>query len=88
MKHKDILFIAWGWDYYQFLMHFFRNFFSKSFVISNNNFIFAATYSPRFPLEQRAQGESFLSFCHVQCLANRNMQMKIALILTNLYSTI
>ena len=41
---------------------FFRNFFAKSFVISNNNFIFAATYSPRFPLEQRAQGESFLSF--------------------------
>ena len=40
---------------------FFRNFFAKSFVISNNNFIFAATYSPRFPLEQRAQGESF--FC-------------------------
>ena len=46
---------------------FFRNFFAKSFVVSNNMCTFAATYSPRFPLEQRAQGESF--FCHVQCLA-------------------
>ena len=40
----------------------FRNFFVKSFVISNNICTFATTYSPRFPLEQRAQGESFLFF--------------------------
>ena len=33
----------------------------KSFVVSNKIYTFAATYSPRFPLEQRAQGESF--FC-------------------------
>ena len=51
--------------------NFFRNFFAKSFVVSNNICTFVATYSPRFPLEQRAQGESFLSFCHVQCLAIR-----------------
>ena len=37
-------------------------FFVKSFVISNNICTFATTYSPRFPLEQRAQGESFLFF--------------------------
>ena len=51
--------------------NFFRNFFAKSFVVSNNICTFVATYLPRFPLEQRAQGESFLSFCHVQCLAIR-----------------
>ena len=50
---------------------FFRNFLAESFVVSNNMCTFAATYSPRFPLEQRAQGESFLSFCHFQCLAIR-----------------
>lgn len=49
----------------------FRNFFAKSFVVSNNICTFVATYLLRFPLEQRAQGESFLSFCHVQCLAIR-----------------
>ena len=36
-----------------------RNFLRKSFVVSNKIYTFAATYSPRFPLEQRAQGESF-----------------------------
>ena len=41
--------------------NFFRNFLAKSFVVSNNICTFVATYSPRFPLEQRAQGESF--FC-------------------------
>lgn len=43
--------------------NFFRNFFAKSFVVSNNICTFVTTYSPpRFPLEQRAQGESFLFF--------------------------
>ena len=46
--------------YYNSPSHnFFRNFLAKSFVVSNNICTFAATYSPRFPLEQRAQGESF-----------------------------
>ncbi len=44
-------------------MQLFRNFFAKSFVVSNKIYTFAATYSPRFPLEQRAQGESFLCLC-------------------------
>jgi len=44
------------------LHNFFRNFLAKSFVVSNNICTFVATYSPRFPLEQRAQGESFLFF--------------------------
>lgn len=40
-----------------------HNFFAKSFVVSNNICTFVTTYSPpRFPLEQRAQGESFLFF--------------------------
>lgn len=43
--------------------NFFRNFLAKSFVVSNNICTFVTTYShPRFPLEQRAQGESFLFF--------------------------
>ena len=47
--------------YYNSPSHnFFRNFLAKSFVVSNNICTFVTT--PRFPLEQRAQGESFWFF--------------------------
>lgn len=43
--------------------NFFRNFFAKSFVVSNNICTLCNNIlPPRFPLEQRAQGESFLFF--------------------------
>ena len=61
-------------------------FFVKSFVISNNICTFAATYSPRFPLEQRAQGESFFLPCSVfSYLINAEEDRTD---IDNLYSTI
>ena len=66
--------------------NFFRNFFAKSFVVSNNMCTFAATYSPRFPLEQRAQGESFFLPCSVfSYLINAEEDRTD---IDNLYSTI
>ena len=66
--------------------NFFRNFLAKSFVVSNNMCTFAATYSPRFPLEQRAQGESFFLPCSVfSYLINAEEDRTD---IDNLYSTI
>ena len=66
--------------------NFFRNFFAKSFVVSNNMCTFAATYSPRFPLEQRAQGESFFLPCSVFSYSINAEKDRTDI--DNLYSTI
>ena len=71
MKHKDILFIAWGWDYYQFLMHFFETFSLKVLLFRITILSLQQHTHPASLYSSALRVSLFCLFCHVQCLAIR-----------------